>query len=79
MAVVAARELEIRSRPVAPRARRSALIDASVPEETRRTFSTEGTASTSSSASATSRSVGAPKVVPVAAASCTASTISGSA
>ena len=52
---------------------------ASVPDETRRTFSTDGTASTSSSARATSRSVGAPKVVPSAAASCTASTTSGSA
>ena len=52
---------------------------ASVPDETRRTFSTDGTASTSSSARATSRSVGVPNVVPSAAASCTASTTSGSA
>ena len=52
---------------------------ASVPDETSRTFSTDGTASTISSARSTSRSVGVPKVVPSAAASCTASTISGSA
>ena len=49
---------------MAPRAA-GALIAASVPEETRRTFSTEGTASTISSASSTSRSVGVPKVVAV--------------
>ena len=44
------------------RARRSALIAASVPEETRRTISTDGTASTISAASSTSPSVGAPKL-----------------
>jgi hypothetical protein len=66
------------SRPVTSRARRTALIAASVPELTRRTFSIDGTASTISSASSTSRSVGAPKVVPSSAASRTASTTSGS-
>ena len=47
-----------RLRPVNPRASLTALIAASVPEETRRTSSMEGTASTISSASSTSRSVG---------------------
>jgi hypothetical protein len=77
--VVAAGELED---PVAvgkPRASRIALIAASVPEETSRTFSTEGTASTISAANSTSASVGAPKLVPLRAASRTASTVSGSA
>ncbi len=69
----------MRSRLAKPRASRSALITASVPEETRRTFSTEGTASTISAASSTSASVGAPKLVPRSAASRTASTVSGSA
>jgi hypothetical protein len=49
-----------------------ALIEASVPEETSRTFSTDGTASAISAASSTSRSVGAPKLVPSSAASTTA-------
>ena len=44
-----------RSRRVAARASRSALIDASVPELTRRTISIDGTASTISAASSTSR------------------------
>ena len=52
---------------------------ASVPELTRRTFSTDGIASTISCASSTSPSVGAPKDVPRAAASVTAATTSGSA
>ena len=52
---------------------------ASVPDETSLTRSTEGTASAISAASSTSRSVGAPKVVPSSAASRTASTVSGSA
>ena len=69
----------IRSRFVKPRASRIALIAASVPDETRRTFSTDGTASTISAASSTSASVGAPKLVPRSAASRTASTVSGSA
>ena len=61
------------------RARRSALIAASVPDETSRTFSTDGTASTISAASSTSASVAAPKLVPRRAASRTASTVSASA
>jgi hypothetical protein len=52
---------------------------ASVPDETRRTFSTEGTASTISAASSTSASVGAPKLVPRSTASRTAVTVSASA
>ena len=40
------------------------LIAASVPDETSRTISTDGTASTISAASSTSASVGAPNVVP---------------
>jgi len=67
------------SRPVKPRASRIALIVASVPEDTRRTISMLGTRATSSSASSISASVGAPKVSPRAAASCTARTVSGSA
>ena len=47
---------------------------ASVPELTRRTFSTDGTASMIISASSLSASVGAPKLVPRPAASRTAST-----
>ena len=53
------------SRPVKPRARRMALIDASVPELTMRTISIDGTASTINSASCVSRSVGAPKLAPL--------------
>ena len=68
-----------RSRLVAPRARRIALIAASVPDETRRTISTDGTASTISAASSTSASVGAPNDVPRPAASTTADSVSGSA
>ena len=52
---------------------------ASVPEETSRTISTDGTAATISAASSTSASVGAPKEVPSAAALVTASTVFGSA
>ncbi len=69
----------IRSRRVNPRASRIALIAASVPEETSRTISTDGTASTISAASSTSRSVGAPKLVPRSAASAIAATVSWSA
>ena len=69
----------IRSRLVNPRATRIALIAASVPDETSRTSSIDGNASTISSANSTSRSVGAPKLVPSSAASRTASTVSGSA
>ena len=60
-----------------PRARRTAVIAASVPDETRRTFSTDGTAAAIASASSTSRVVGAPYDVPSAAARCTASTTLG--
>jgi len=62
----------ILSRPVNPRATRTALITASVPELTRRTFSAEGTADTIISANRTSASVLAPNDVPRAAASVTA-------
>ena len=51
----------MRSRFVKPRASRSALIAASVPDETSRTFSIDGTASAISAASSTSASVVAPK------------------
>ena len=61
------------------RASRIADIAASVPDETSRTSSIVGKASLISSASSTSRSVGAPNVVPAAAASRTASIVSGSA
>ena len=50
---------------------------ASVPELTMRSFSTAGTRRTTSSASSTSASVGAPKEVPLAVAACTASTTLG--
>ena len=69
----------IRSRRVNPRASRIALIAASVPDETSRTISTDGTASTISAASSTSPSVGAPKVVPRCAASAIAASVSSSA
>ncbi len=64
MAVVAAVELEDEGRPVAARARRTALIVASVPELTNRTMSTDGKVATTRSASRSSSSVGAPNVVP---------------
>ena len=60
-----------------PRARRIALIVASVPELTSRTISTLGTASTIRPASSTSASVGIPNDVPRPAASVAAATISG--
>ncbi len=50
---------------------------ASVPDETSRTLAIDGTAAQSFSANTTSRSVGAPKLVPAAAASRTASSTSG--
>ena len=56
--------LTIRFRPVAPRARRTALIVASVPELTKRIISMDGTSFETFSASRTSSSVGAPKDVP---------------
>ena len=67
------------SRPVKPRARRMAAVVASEPEETRRTFSTEGTMVVISSASSISRSCGAPKLVPLRAASMIASVITAGA
>ena len=54
----------VRSRLVKPRATRSALMVASVPELTRRTISMEGNISRTVSASSISCSVGAPKLVP---------------
>ena len=50
---------------------------ASVPDDTRRTFSTDGTRAQIASASSTSPSVGTPYEVPPAAARCTASTTAG--
>jgi hypothetical protein len=50
---------------------------ASVPDDTSRTCSTEGTRAQMASARSTSRSVGAPYDVPSAAARCTASTMAG--
>ena len=67
----------MRSRPVAPRASRTALITASVPELTARTLSIPGTRAQSRSANSTSFSVTMPNVVPFAACADTASTISG--
>ena len=52
---------------------------ASVPEETKRTFSIEGTWRTTRSASSTSAAQGAPYEVPRCAASTTASTTAGGA
>ena len=61
MAVVAALELDDDVAPGgAARQRGCALIAASVPEETRRTISMEGTAREISSAISTSAAVGAP-------------------
>ncbi len=78
MAVIAARKKNHPvAGPVAPRARRTALMAASVPLLTRRTWSHPGTRLQISSASRTSRSVGAPNEVPSAAARCTASTTAG--
>jgi hypothetical protein len=65
------------SRPVAARARRIALIDASVPEEVMRSMSTAGMRWATSSASSTSAAVGAPNEVPRDAASVTASSTVG--
>ena len=64
-------------RPVAARARRIALIDASVPDEVMRSISTPGTRRLTSSARSTSPGVGAPKLVPRCAAAVTAATIAG--
>ena len=54
-----------------------ALMVASVPDEVIRTISALGTRSTISAARAVSASVGAPKLVPAAAAALTAATTSG--
>jgi hypothetical protein len=62
---------------VNPRASRMADIVASVPEDTRRTISTEGTIRATASARRTSASVGTPNEVPRPAARTAASTISG--
>ena len=59
------------------RAIRMALMHASVPEFTSRTSSTDGSAAQTSRASSTSPGVGAPKLVPRLADSCTASTTEG--
>ncbi len=67
------------SRPVAARASRIALIDASVPEEVMRSISTDGTRRATSSASSTSAAVGAPNVVPFSAAAATAASTGGKA
>jgi hypothetical protein len=56
--------LTIRSRPVAARATRTALIAASVPELTKRTRSIDGISARTRSPSATSSGLGAPKLVP---------------
>ena len=69
----------ILSRSVKPRATRSADMVASVPDETRRIFSIDGTMNWTSSPSSASRAVGAPKVVPEAAVWTMAATTSGSA
>ena len=60
-----------------PRASRTALIVASVPDDTKRTISSDGTAPTASAASSTSSAVGIPKDVPRCAARPTASTTAG--
>ena len=67
----------IRSRPVTPRARRIAVLVASVPEFIRRTRSQLGTRSEIASASFISRGVGAPYEVPSVAAAVTAAVIAG--
>jgi hypothetical protein len=64
------------SLPVAPRASRIADIAASVPEDTSRTWSIDGTIVTIRSASSTSTSVATPNEVPREAVSTAASTIS---
>ena len=67
----------IRSRPVNPRATRNAACVASVPELTKRSFFIEGTSARTISARALSRAVGAPKLVPSAAACWMAARIFG--
>ena len=60
-----------------PRATRSAAAVASVPEETNRIRFIDGTKARTFSARSDSRGLGAPKLVPCAAASAIARTISG--
>ena len=62
-----------------PRASRTALITASVPELTKRTRSHQGSRAMNFSASSTSRRLGAPKLAPSRTASNTAASTSGSA
>ena len=62
---------------MAPRARRTAVIVASVPVDTKRTFCAAGTRRRTSSARSVSVAVGAPKDRPRAAAAWTAATTSG--
>ena len=64
MAVIAAGELDDDVAPSEVAARRMALIDASVPELTRRTISRDGINVLISSASSVSASVGAPNERP---------------
>jgi hypothetical protein len=66
-----------RSRPVKPRATLIALIAASVPEDTKRTWSQPGTLEQIASARRTSPGVGAPYVVPREAASQIAAVTAG--
>ena len=67
----------ILSRPVTPRATRRADMAASVPDETNRTFSSDGTAAATVSAMSISRTVGAPKLEPRSIASTTAARTRG--
>ena len=64
-------------RPVKPRASRTALMVASVPEFTNRTRSTGVIRAMISAANSVSPGVGAPNERPLAAARCTASTTAG--
>ena len=69
----------MRSRPVAPRATRTADMVASVPLDTKRTISHPATRWQIASARRTSPTVGAPNVVPRPAAAATAAITAGSA
>jgi hypothetical protein len=69
--------LTILPRPVKPRASRSADIVASVPDETSRTISTDGSSRAIVSAISISISVGAPNESPFGAMSTTAFTTAG--
>ena len=74
MTVVTAANFTILSRPVNPRARRTALMVASVPLLVIRSFSTDGTHSLIVRAISTSNGFGTPKLSPSPAASRTACT-----